>query len=429
MNFSDTFCSSPWMHMRITNQGELSFCRHSKRPSSYKYNIRDNNIEDYFQNFISDIRNDILNGKALSSCEKCYLQDKHGKISGRKDQLLKIGVTTNNFNKSLVSSPWYDEFQHSAQSNGHTKLLPIDWQIDLGNYCNSACVFCDPTYSSRLALEFKKLGFIDTLPKTTWSNDPVLLEKFICTLEQTPGLKYLHFLGGETLVNPAFKTILKRLIKSKQTDATIGFTTNLTVWDKEIISLLEKFHNVNVGLSIETLHVVNDYLRYPIDTSKAKVLLEKWVGISKQHGWLVSIRTTPTVFSILHLNDLYDFAIENNIGIESCSFINEPAYMRPTILPNLYREQAIGNLQSWLDKHKSIKPTQEEIVNIRNPSTLKALLVQDIKVYIKYLQTEPDETHRLPQLVDYIKKLEKNRNNTILDYLPEYENLLRSAGY
>lgn len=429
MKFSDTFCSSPWIHMRITNQGELSFCRHSKRETVYKYNIKDHNIEDYFQKYISDIRNDILNGKALNSCEKCYLQDKHGKISGRKDKLLKIGVMTNNFNKSLVSSPWYDEFKKSALLNGYTEQLPIDWQIDLGNFCNSACVFCDPTYSSRLALEFKKLGFIDTLPKTTWSNDPVLLEKFISTLERSPSLKYLHFLGGETLVNPAFKTILKRLIKAEQTDATIGFTTNLTVWDEEIIALLEKFDGVHVGLSIETLHIVNDYLRYPIDTNQAKAMLKKWVDISHKHNWLIQIRTTPTVFSILHLTDLYDFAIENQTGIESCSFINEPAFMRPTVLPKLYREQVIDNLQSWLNKHKIVEQTQEEIVNIRNPSTLKRLLAQDIQVYIKYLQTEPDETHRLPQLVDYIKKLEQNRNNTILDYLPEYEKLLRSAGY
>jgi len=429
MQFSETFCSSPWIHMRITNQGELSFCRHSKRETVYKYNIKDHNIEDYFQKYISDIRNDILDGKALNSCEKCYLQDKHGKISGRKDQLLKIGVMTNNFNKSLVSSPWYDEFKKSALLNGYTEQLPIDWQIDLGNFCNSACVFCDPTYSSRLALEFKKLGFIDTLPQTTWSNDPVLLEKFISTLERSPSLKYLHFLGGETLVNPAFKTILKRLIKAEQTDATIGFTTNLTVWDEEIIALLEKFDGVHVGLSIETLHIVNDYLRYPIDTNQAKAMLRKWVDISHNHNWLIQIRTTPTVFSILHLTDLYDFAIENQTGIESCSFINEPAFMRPTVLPKLYREQVIDNLQSWLNKHKIVDQTQEEIVNIRNPSTLKRLLAQDIQVYIKYLQTEPDETHRLPQLVDYIKKLEQNRNNTILDYLPEYDILLRSAGY
>ena len=35
----------------------------------------------------------------------------------------------------------------------------------------------------------------------------------------------------------------------------------------------------------------------------------------------------------------------------------------------------------------------------------------------------------LGQMQDNIKKLENNRNNSILNYLPEYENLFRSNGY
>jgi len=35
----------------------------------------------------------------------------------------------------------------------------------------------------------------------------------------------------------------------------------------------------------------------------------------------------------------------------------------------------------------------------------------------------------LPDLVDFVKRLETSRGNSILDYLPEYEELFRSAGY
>ncbi len=49
--------------------------------------------------------------------------------------------------------------------------------------------------------------------------------------------------------------------------------------------------------------------------------------------------------------------------------------------------------------------------------------------YINYLETAPDESNQLPALVQYLKLLEGSRGNSILSYLPEYEELFRTAGY
>jgi len=427
MEFSNTFCSSPWIHMRIDNQGNYFFCRHAGLLNQGSQNIKDVDPTTFFQKHMSNVRMQLLNGEKVNDCSHCHLQDKHGKVSGRKKQLLKTGIMTEHFDKSVLSSPWLPEFSKSLHNNGHTDQLPVDWQIDLGNYCNAACVFCLPQFSSRLAIELKKLGLANTVPSNSWCNDPVLLDKFTSVLESVPNIKYMHFLGGETLITPAFKTILKRLIVAGKTSATIGFTTNLTVWDDETIELISQFGGVNVGLSIETFHAVNDYIRYPVKTQESKVLLDRWVKLSHENNWLVQIRITPTVFSILHLTDLYDYAVTNNTILESCNFISEPAHMRPTVLPKEYRQQAIDKLQNWLDTQGQM--SAETIVNIRNPSTLHQLLSQDCQSYINYLQNEPDESHLLPKLVEYIKRLEQNRNNSILDYLPEYEKFLRSAGY
>ena len=60
---------------------------------------------------------------------------------------------------------------------------------------------------------------------------------------------------------------------------------------------------------------------------------------------------------------------------------------------------------------------------------MKDQLSQDLTSYINYLEKEPDESHQIPALVDYLKLLESGRGNSILDYLPEYEELFRTAGY
>jgi len=48
---------------------------------------------------------------------------------------------------------------------------------------------------------------------------------------------------------------------------------------------------------------------------------------------------------------------------------------------------------------------------------------------VEYMRNEPDESHRLPDLISYLKTMEQSRKNSVLDYLPEYEELFRSAGY
>ena len=89
------------------------------------------------------------------------------------------------FNKShrLV----FEKFKQSMD-NGYTDLLPIDWQIDLGNQCNGRCVYCTPYYSSSLANEFKKIGLIKEVPPKAWTENEEAVDRFVDILKNTPKL-------------------------------------------------------------------------------------------------------------------------------------------------------------------------------------------------------------------------------------------------
>ena len=431
MSLDKTFCPSPWFHMRITNSGSYEYCRWSgkKIDRINQPGIQHSNPIQWFQHGMKQIRQDMLSGQSLSGCQECQLMEKHGKVSGRLRQLNKIGVTLDNFDKSLMSSPWKSEFETTMLHNGVTNQWPQDWQIDLGNYCNSACLFCSPHSSSRLASEFKKLGMIDSLPSANWCEDEDNLDQFVHVLTQSPNLCYMHFIGGETLITPAFKTILQALVRNGlNRNITIGFTTNLTVWNQTIVDLLCEFKQVNLGMSIECLHPLNDYVRYGSDLDNTMQLLDRWVEVAQQQNWLVQLRTTPTVFSIWHLDTVYDYAYQNQLSIESCNFLENPSHMRPSVLPVDYRHVLIEKFELWLSFHKVDTPTQR-VVNTRNPNVACQQVVEDLQSYISYLKNQPDESYRLPDLVRYIKIMEQNRGNSILNYLPEYETILRSAGY
>ena len=426
MTFESSFCASPWLHMRINNAGNYEYCRWANKDDrNASANIAQVTPTEYFQQHMAPIRRAMLAGEIVSGCRECAQMEQHGKISGRQKQLLKIGVQTNQFAKTLASSPWVSEFANN--SGGHTQQLPQDWQIDLGNYCNSSCVMCSPHSSSRIATEFYKLGLIDQMPPVAWCNDPVLVSQFVETLRNSPHIQYLHFIGGETLITPAFRRILQTLIDTGlHRSVTVGFTTNLTVWDNDILELLKQFAGVHLGMSVECFHPVNDYVRWPSQLSQVQMHADQWLDQARQHSWLVQLRTTPTALSVAQLLSIYDYAWQHGVAVESCNFLSRPAHLRASVLPAEHKSIIVNDMKQWLEQHPAHGAT---VTNIRNPSVVQAQITQDLQSYINYLETAPDESDRLPDLVQYLKLLESSRGNSILTYLPEYEELLRTAGY
>jgi hypothetical protein len=240
-------------------------------------------------------------------------------------------------------------------------------------------------------------------------------------------LAYLHFIGGETLITPAFIKILTALIDNNlHHRVSIGFTVNLTVWRQDIVDLLVQFKQINLGMSIECLHPVNDYARYGGNLNKTQQIMEQWILVAREHEWIISLRTTPTILTVLHLDTIYYYARKNNIAVESCNFLASPSFMRPTVLPTEYRNTVIQQLEKFVDNETA---EQDQVVNTRNPHKILSQLIQDAKSYIDYLKTAADESHHLPELVAYLKRMESSRKNSVLDYLPEYEELFRTAGY
>jgi sulfatase maturation enzyme AslB (radical SAM superfamily) len=400
----------------------MRYCRWSETLPGPVANLRDQLPYDYFHNTISPIRSSLLDGDQPQGCRECHVMEKHGKISGRQRQLLKVGVQLDNFEKTMQSSPFWTEFSHSNQHQGAATGYVRDWHIDLGNFCNSACVFCLPESSSKLASELYKLQIIDQLPLPNWSNDPLLVQRVIDALKHNSGFQYVHFIGGETLITPAFQTILKELAG---TETAIGFTTNLTVWPTDTVEILKQFKEVNIGLSVECMDRVNDYVRYPSNINVVKNNLDNWVLLSKQFpNWNLTMRITPTVLTASRFLSVYDYALIHNLNVESCNFLHNPRFLRLTVLPQQERARIADQIQDWLPDDLG-----QKILNIRNPEFRRYASLQDAASYVQYLRSAPDETHLLPELGAYLRRLDSSRGLNVLDYLPEYEHIFRTARY
>ena len=435
----DNFCSSPWFHLRINPQGNYLPCRWDFSLKTSHYNIANTSIVEYMNSSVmTTLRSQLLNGEESETCRSCKYEDQQNKVSGRQRQLLKSAINIENFDKTLCASPHWSLFEYSAEHQGQTNYSPVDLQIDLGNTCNSACIMCIPTYSSRLSVDYIKLNQIEPglfskyPPLKNWADDESLVDKFVNEISKNPNIKYIHFLGGETLYLKSFYTICNKLIESGYSkNVSIGTTTNCTVYTPELERIIKEFKHVHLGLSVESFHLVNNYIRYPSNMDDVQTNIEKFLILRSQTDLHLSLRITPNILSIYHIDSVFKFMLDNKIIAESCNILHDPSCLRVELLPNDLKQEIIAKIDKVIVDYKLVE--SGTVILNRRREDLVDPVISDVIFEYKHLL----ETYQLPEnieeerynLVKFIKAFENLRNNTILSYLPEYEEFLRSYGY
>ena len=439
----DNFCSSPWYHVKLASDGNFWPCRWAWTGvdvSEKLYHVSEYTLTEFLQSDrMNAIRSDMLEGKKLDMCETCNYEQNLGKVSGRQRQLLKSGITEKNFTNTFCNSKHFDWFTQSHNTQGQTTRYPTDLQIDLGNTCNSSCIMCKPIWSSRVQQHHEKLHKVEPaifekpIVFKNWSDDKQLVEKFVNGLEQIgPDLKYVHFLGGETLYMQAFWDISTRMIDiGLANNTTIGITTNCTLYNSRVESMIKKFKTVNLGLSIESVTPLNDYIRWPAEIEVIKTNIKKYIALREDNDLHLSLRITPNVLSIYHLDQLIDWMIENDIMAESCNILCDPVQLKTELLPDDLRQDVLHKLNSVVNKHGLQRP-KTAMINRRIQKRSQEAINNVIFEYIDFVENykELDNiTEQRKNLVKYLSAYENMRDNNILEYLPEYEKFLRSHGY
>lgn len=432
----NTFCSSPWFHLRISYDGSFEKCRWLKT-AEHNYNINETSILTYHNSAeMAKFRVDMLNGCAPSECDTCYYQEKFGKLSGRQKQLLKSGIRTDDFTNSLLSSPHFDDFGYSHIVDGLTDHRPTDIQVDLGNLCNSACIMCNPEASSKLTQDYIKLYKKSDLFKKppaykSWTSDPVTLDRFLVDLEFVPDLKYMHLLGGETLYNDAFYKICNKLISTgRSRNIIVGTTTNGTIYTEELEEIIPRFKEFHLGISIETVSPLNDYIRYPGDIKTILSNIDKFLALREQYPSLyITLRITPNIFTAYELDQLFEYVIDKQITVESCNILFKPESLRMELMPEDIRAEIINKLESLVAKYDL---QRHNVTNIRKSFDIDKVTADSVYEYLDFIkgfEVPADIEQQRKNLVEFLKSFESLRNNSILDYAPRYKDFLRSIGY
>jgi hypothetical protein len=144
----------------------------------------------------------------------------------------------------------------------------------------------------------------------------------------------------------------------------------------------------------------------------------------------IQLRPTPSLLSIWHYDELVKFQLKYKLGAESCHILDRPEWLQMSVLPHNLRQVAADKLQHVLDVNQLADVPISNNPNVRNKSLFESVLVQDVTGLISLLRSGYVDNDELRfKLVRFLHDLESKRKNSILDYLPEYEEFLRQYGY
>jgi MoaA/NifB/PqqE/SkfB family radical SAM enzyme len=384
----DVFCNVPWLEVHINADGTYHTC--GAQPNHMfghdQYNVHAMTIPEWINSeHQRDARLKKLQGIKESLCNMCYHEESIGSGSKRIKENFKSYISDINFEKTYQQSPNRSIFEYSRDQQGLTdNLRPNSYHISLGNECNLACKICNPKSSSRLAVEAVKEGTWTGPTRLNWTTDQQAWDHVVDYICSTDDLRYVHLLGGETLLNPRFEELVDRLLAAGKQDIYLGFTTNGTVLNIPLIEKLNQFRHVDIGISIETADQLNDYIRKGGNTARVLDNIDVYLQYRKQSHVYVTVRPVPSALSVHTLDDLYRWCISRKVDVMT-NILVRPEYQQIRHLPDAIKQRLLEQYSLW-----TYSDPQPGIANPRDPNRFQEHIDSEVRAVVNSLELPGD---------------------------------------
>jgi sulfatase maturation enzyme AslB (radical SAM superfamily) len=380
---------------------------------------------------VKKFRRDILGDQRLSQCQRCYLEEDHGGNSRRlKSNQKSVIFTRSAFDESIRQSPGHLKFLHSANNQGHTKTMPVDLHIDLGNFCNLACKMCNPESSSTIASQ-QVLWGIDSSRQylgTDWTRDQTVWNHFKQQLLELPDLNNIHFMGGETLLTSRFEDLVDTMIEHGRFELCFSFVTNGTTFRPELLDKLKKFCRVGIEISIETVDEHNAYQRQGTDTEMVLQNIDRYQEWCNDSSITVALRPAPSLLSIGYYTGLLEYALQRRLIVKS-NLCYDPRFLSAEILPQNVKEQYQNSYLEFLSKLKDIAVDSD--YNASDPNNYQQVIKEQAEMCLNLLQTStpPDSEQELQAMVRHCERWDRVYGYNARTLYPEFNEIFNRYGY
>ena len=324
-----TFCYSPWTNVDISPQGAISpCCKFQIAKYNQKFNIQKDTLSNYVDSaFLTEIKQDFVQGKWPRGCERCQIEEQH-KIESKRQ---------------LDYQRWqqhYDQYQLTDNQF-------ITASIAFGNTCNLKCITCNSHSSSRWQQEYREIYDIDIDNVQFYRDD--FVAKFI---EQAPNVIHLDVPGGEPFLSgvPEQQQLLKHYVDSGQAkNIILHYTTNATIFPNSAWwELWQHFKEVDMQLSIDGIGARYEYIRYPGNWNTLVSNVLQYLT-HQSDSFRLSVSHTVSAYNIYYLDEFVSWCY--NIGLPRpwMGRVHNPPHMRPTVWEPMVKQKIVNYLSSSSD--------------------------------------------------------------------------------
>ena len=392
---SKTFCIYPWIHLHAYPTGEAYPCCHAEMAYPVG-NCRHKTLEEiYYDAPMRELRKDMLNERKNPACGRCYEQEESGFFSGRK--------SANKHHGHHIKRIDDDKFQMSY------------WDIRFSNLCNLSCRSCGHIFSSSWYQDQVALAG----PDWAQQNKPLNIagrNKDDMWEQLMPHIDYveqIYFAGGEPLMMEEHYNILDELERRGRFDVRLIYNTNFThtkLKDRTVFDYWKKFKSVAVGASLDDQHGRAEYIRRGTEWHKVIANRAEMIRTCPNVDFYIS----PTL-SIMNAWSLPDFHRQwSEAGLIrpqdlNVNILQDPAHLRIDIAPLEYKQQLIARYQEHIEWLRPRDPLQRATVGFESA--------------INFLKAT-DNTALIPKFWNKTNELDRIRNESILDIIPELAALL-----
>ena len=396
-DISPTICPWPWTTIHIATNSHLSQCCEARDlpPST-----QDTSLQTFWNSKeMQNVRATMLTGKWHASCDICEKREKNNIKSKRQMAVYKAS-----------SNGWHGYTSEQITSlilNGTHVIEPVK-QIDIrfGTTCNLACRMCGPWSSSMWAqiVDENRDEFIDVnwnevlsqskmsinFQKSRWWQQKKFLNSLI---DACGGLHEINITGGEPTLIPELVDVLKQINK----DCVVQLTTNGTLFNKKLYNELSKFKKTWFVLSIDGIGDTYNYIRHPGDWDTVNSNVTKFKDYVKE----IHVETATTIFNILDVTNIWEWAHKNNLDMLHPNWVSEPHWLSVYAIPENVKSVAMHKVSKVGNEFKVLR---DVFIPVMLSTKFDPVFFEEFKINCK-LQ-------------------DKLYNKQLTNYLPELKELL-----
>lgn len=287
-NNNPAFCPAPWTSIYIDTDGSIDNCCISKNliGNAVAHDILD--VMSLEKNQL--IKQQMLDGILPTGCVGCK----------RKD------ATTHSLRRYMLGI--HSSVPLSIYNDNSFKLNYLD--IRWTNICNSACVYCSPAFSSKLAEELNILQVVDHQKITR-------IKEFL--IDKLKDIDTVYLAGGEPMLTKENKWLLTNLYRENP-GCKIVVNTNLSIVNNEIFNLICKFKKVHFIVSGEAVGEQYNYIRYGSDwgtfTKNVATLKNEHPTVRIGFQLVYTALTTISIVDYLDQIKNWGFSLHNTVSVE-----------------------------------------------------------------------------------------------------------------